>query len=396
MRNRILNNWRFKLSAIIISTLLWLFIYAEHQPRFRTDYPVNIEYTNLPISYRLLDRQDVIRVRLQGEPASLNNLSDDSLKAVVDLAGLEEGSHRVQVKIINNTTARLVRRNHTITVGLENLNSIEMPVKLGFYGTLPLGMRLGQVNYNPEKVVIYGQTEDLARVQRVVANIELTDRQNTFRESVELTAVDEDGVPLEDVVKMDPPKIVAVVPVEKEFVKVVPITPRFTKGSGKSGFSEADFYPTVVSLVGNEEALRRIKTIETEEFDLSRCEEGGVFPLRLDTPRNVFANVERVTLSCASDRETTLSFLVNIKVLNLCDKCTYQIEPRKIKVNITGPDNEVNQIKISQISAVVDALGLSGGKHHPEVHVGLTPGVENADISYLQDTVTLTISKKED
>ncbi len=396
MRKKILNNWRYKVSAIVISTLLWLFIYSEHQPRFRADYPVNIQYLNLPISLRLVDREDVLRIRLQGEPAALNNVNNETLKATVDLAGLGEGIHRVQVKVFNSTGARLVRRNHNVQVELEKLNSIEMPVKLGFFGSLPVGMRLGHVTFTPEKVVIYGQTDELALVHLVVANIDLTEKQKTFRVNVRLSAVDDQGVPLDDTVKIDPERITAVVPVKKEFVKVVPITPRFKKGSGKGGFSEADFYPTVVNLVGNEDALRDIKTIETEEFDLSRCEEGGVFPLRLDTPRNVFANVDRVTLSCRSGQEITLSFLVNIKVLNLCENCTYQLIPKKMKVTITGPDNKVNQINISQISAVVDALGLKEGTHDVRLHVELSPGVENAQLDFNRDKVKLVISKKEE
>ena len=408
MKRFILNNYPYKILSILIATLLWWFIYTEHNPQYQADITLTLRYENLPPSLVVHEAPEVVRISLRGESDEVNDPDKNKIKAVVDLAGLEEGTHEVDVQIINNTEAKVLDRSVNIRITLEELPRIELPVRLRFEGILPLGLRLvqGKNRFWPTRVSLYGEEENLARADHVVASIDLTDRHKSFREKIALTATDEAGDELHDV-RIYPPKIEAEVFIERESVKVAPVVLRYKRGyAGESG-TRVEIYPKVVSLVGDKEVLSGISSVSTEEFDYSLCNEADFVSLMLVYPQNVTASVERVTVSCEPPKEIARSFGVKAKVINLCEKCECEscevtpqgdmILPSNIEVVTTGPSSEVNSISISDVSAVLDLLGLEPGTNEVKVHASLKVDAEGVKISSVKpDKVKIKIGRIEE
>jgi len=408
LRRIILNNYRYKIVAVVIATLLWWFIYTEHNPQYQADITVPIQYQNLPASLMIEKGPEVVRLSLRGESVEVNDPDKELIKAMVDLAGLQEGEHTLDVQIINNTAAKVLDRSVSIDITLKELPKIELPVRLKFEGMLPLGLKLmqGRNRFWPTRVSLYGDEELLSMANHVMATINLTDRHKSFREKVPLEAADETGSVLRDI-RINPPTIEAEIFIEKESVKVVPVVLRYKRGYRGSESEKVDLFPKVVSLVGDEEVLNDIASVSTEEFDYSLCSEADFVSLLLVYPQTVTSSVERVTVSCEPPSEIARSFGVKAKVINLCEGCRCtkcelspqgeRIWPSNIEVVTTGPSADVNNISYSDISAVVDLLGLEPGSHEVKVHVSLKAEAENVSITNVKPgKVNITIESEEE
>lgn len=405
MKKFFVYNWRTKLMSLFIAVFLWWFVYSEHNPQFRKELVIPLKYVNLDVSLRKMDGPEDLRIKFRGDTDILNEVTEDNVTAYVDLKGLSEGKHREDVNVVNKTGARIVGRNPSVEIELKKLNKIEMPVNLRFYGMLPIGLKLGQVG-RPISVSIYGESRELDRVAQVVAAVDLTDRNESFSQKVKLQALNQSGVVISDL-NIFPSDIEASVPVVKESEITVPIVMRYRQGTWSDNGQYIDYSPKTVSLYGNEYALEKITSVSTEEFDMTRCDDGGFFSLKLEYPNNVMPSVERVTLSCEPPEVIARSFIVNVEVMNLCEKCECKgcdirllvregvdaIIPSGVEVFTMGPNSRVNNIGISDIQAVVDLKGLKPGTHKVEPHVTLKKQVDDVKITVEPSTLNISIQK---
>jgi len=404
LKRLLLNNYRFKLTSIVIAVMLWWFVYSEHHPQYRAEISIPVTYENLAKSMRIQKGPEKIRVRLSGETEALKDADERKIKAIVDLGSLAEGKHVVTVRLENETSARVLGRNLTEEVELKKLNKTELPVSFKFHGALPLGLRMGQM-LMPGKISVYGTMEDLTSLGRVRADIDLSNHKESFSERVTLKAVDKSGVVMSHV-NLDPNRITVRIPVEKESEILVPIVLKQKKSRDKGDFDKVDFTPTQVTLYGDEAALKNISSLDTEEFDLSLCSKGGVFAIRLIYPADVIPSEKRVTVSCEPPKEISREFEVNVKAINICEDCYCEgcdrimaqselqtVLPDGVKVITTGPNHEVNRIKFSDISSVADLLDLPPGRHRVRLHVSLTAEVQDVYVNFSPEEMDIIIVK---
>jgi len=392
MKTIFLNNYRIKIVSILLATGIWWFIYASHHPTISSPVSVKIQYENLSPDYRLIAPRRTVRVELSGDSQAIEGVTSENLQARVDLSSYGEGRRPAAVNILNYTGAQVIRGSGPIVVNIRRLNKIELPVKLNFSGSLPVGFALGRVTYHPANASIYGEEEELSRIGKLIASIDLTDRTKSFQTKALLKAQDTRGRTVSDT-NIRPSAVTVDVPIQSKYTRTVPINPKFKAGSTYQGSEKAGFYPTTITLVGDEDILRGINSVDSEEFDPALCGEGGVIPLQLKLPKNVFVNVSQVTFSCEPPRRVSRSFLVTIHTTHLCEGCKATLEPDEVEVATEGSEETVNAINITDVSAFVDLKGLDPGKHSVEPDVNLNETIRDVKLRYSTGAVKVTISK---
>jgi YbbR domain-containing protein len=392
MKRLLLNNYKVKIVSVLLATGLWWFIYTGHHPTISSPVAVKIRYDNLSPQFRLVAPQKTVRVELSGESQLIADIGPDNLKAVVDLKGARKGRFMLPVNVVNLTGAQVIRNPAPVTVRIEQLNKIQLPVKLNFYGLLPVGFAPGRMTFHPRKVSVYGDEDGLSRAVEVVAAIDLTDRTKEFQTEARLRAEDAGGRVIPNL-NISPEKISADILIQSKHTRIVRITPRFKPGSSFRGLKDANFYPATVTLIGDAGVLKSIWSVESDEFDLSLCREGGMFPLQLKLPKNVSANTTQVTITCEPRKRDTRSFLVTLRADNLCAGCDASIEPGEIEVTTEGPADAVDAIGISDISAAVDAKELQTGKYSLKPTVKLGGANSDVTVQFPSDEVKVTIAK---
>ena len=95
-RRWILNNWHFKLFALVAAFLLWSTYTSE--PSAEVAYIVRIEFRSLPPHLEIAgDFPTQVRLHVRGRPALLRRLSPADLGITVDLSDAQPGDMLVQL-----------------------------------------------------------------------------------------------------------------------------------------------------------------------------------------------------------------------------------------------------------------------------------------------------------
>lgn len=380
--------------AFIIAVSVWLYVYAEHGPRFQTTVAVPVKYVGVETGYYLADAPEKALVRLTGDPKAVAAVTPDKLSATVNLAGMGEGERRAPVRLKNSTQADAGRKKYFVRVKIARLKKVKRGVKVGFYGALRSGLVLGKVNYKPRQIYVYGLEKQVARVRLVRGNVDLGPRSESFSEEVSMTALDRDGISVPGV-KLSPDTVRVEVGLRNEGMKVAPIALRLRRGSGRPPDSmQMELYPSVVTLQGPEEALADVEYINTKEFDWRRCGEGGIFPVDIEIPADVTSSVAAISLSCSLSGARERRVAVPLAPANLADGLTARLRPTTVEVLLKGDEAALRELKKKDIQAVVDVSGLEPGVHNVAPSVGLRNEIGGIEAYTELDRVEVRIERK--
>jgi diadenylate cyclase len=97
---RLLGNWRLKLSALGIASLIWVLVFMTGSS-VRT-FTVPIEFENVPAGLEIAEPANaIIAVQLRAATRLFSTLDESQLVARVDLSGMKEGLHNLAVQADN-------------------------------------------------------------------------------------------------------------------------------------------------------------------------------------------------------------------------------------------------------------------------------------------------------
>ena len=181
MRLFYVENLPLKLLSLALATVLWFMIAGEKTSEMGLSVPVELK--NFPKDLELTgDAVNAVEVRLRASPSIIQSLGPQDVSAHVDLNGVVEGEH-----IVNLTAdsiripfgVKVVRINpSTLTLNLERTVQKVVPVRARLLGRPKAGYEVAEVTSNPPEVRVAGPK---SRVQEV---------EGAFTEPVSVEAAD--------------------------------------------------------------------------------------------------------------------------------------------------------------------------------------------------------------
>jgi YbbR domain-containing protein len=190
----LLQNVPLKLASVGLATLLWLVIAGEKTSEMGLSIP--LELKNFPKDLELTgDAVNAVEVRLRASPSIIQSLGPGDVSAHVDLTGVQEGEH-----IVNLTSdsiripfgVQVVRINPaTLTLNLERTVQKTVPVRPRVLGRPAPGHEVAEVTSNPAEVSVTGPK---SRVQEVEGAF----TEPVSVESAEATVVENVNLGLDD------------------------------------------------------------------------------------------------------------------------------------------------------------------------------------------------------
>ncbi len=163
----LLQNLPLKLVSLALATMLWLVIAGEKTSEMGLAVP--LELKNFPKDLELTgDAVNAVEVRLRASPSMIQSLGPGDVSAHVDLSGVQEGEH-----IVNLTAdsiripfgVQVVRINpSTLTLNLERTVQKMVPVRPRVLGRPAPGQEVVEVTSSPSEVRVTGPK---SRVQEV-------------------------------------------------------------------------------------------------------------------------------------------------------------------------------------------------------------------------------------
>ena len=152
-------HWELKLIALLVAFTLWFFVATSEQSQLAVAAPV--EYVGLAPSLVLVSGQrESIDVEVRAVRSVVARLGPETVRARVDLAGLEEGESMVQVTpgdVQVPPGATVTRINPSrLALTLATAATSEVKVTPQVHGTPPPGFAVRRVDVEPPRVMIKG------------------------------------------------------------------------------------------------------------------------------------------------------------------------------------------------------------------------------------------------
>ncbi len=324
----------------------------------------------------------------------------DSVRAIVDLSGLESGTHKLDVVVqVDARPVRIISVSPaTLEVTLEILATRTLPVTLVVSGETAVGYQAGEAIIDPATVTVSGPDSLVARVETVRAALTLNNNREGVDINLGLIGYDHDGSPVSGVTLL-PESIHVSMPVTQMggyrdlAVKVV------TVGRPDSGYRPASVaaFPAIVTVYSANALLIEALPgyVETVPLDLSGARDNIEKRLNLVLPADVTLVGEKNVLVQVGIVPIQGSLTVAyrpVTVEGLGTGLKAQVSPVTVDVILSGPIPALESLYASDITVSVDLTGRGIGTYQ------LTPVVtiSSEDVvaeSILPATVQVIITR---
>lgn len=373
MRKWVTENFWLKVASVAIAFLLWMLVVYTYDPAATADFTLGVNVINgeaiesLGKVYEIIEG-DVISIRVKANASLIKNLKVSDFKATADVSKLSPTYH-ANIDVVctksDNVEITIVSKAKLLAVKLEDLVKKQFPVTVETFGEAEHGYYIGSSIPKPNLITVSGGKKSIEKISAVKAVVDVNGASSSFFEKAEPKAYDVDGNEIvTGSLKYSEETVSVGVNIYK--TKKVPVFVR-TTGKPYKGYAvkELSFQPknAVIAAPGN--VLDNISSIIMQlniDGQITDVEEAlnlydylpeGVHLVDKDTKVNVKCNIIRLF---AKEIEVLPS---DITLLNKSDKFTYEfISEDKLKFNITGMSDKVEDVSVSDLSPFIDVADI--------------------------------------
>lgn len=418
MANNILKtlskNLGFKILAVLFAFTLWVTVYNLDDPTKTKPLTVNVTVTNKEVLeelgkyYEIQDGTGKVSFSVTAPRSILDKLDESDFVAEANLQHLaidEDGvTGTMPIDIyctanVNGNSIKISSTNKSLKVSLEDLMTKQFVVRAYAVGEVAEGYALGEVDVTaPNVLKVSGPKSIVSQIASAVATVDvsgMSDSWTTYRATPIL--MDADGreidttrLTLSDTMVNVEAKILNT---KEVTISVVP-TGNVANGYKVTGISTN---PTTVLLKGNKTLLNSINEILIPENIVSIEGANKNITAAVDVSEYIPEGAELVNLEQATvnititvDKIKTKSFNINtddIIVSGLPTHTTMEYALSSVAVNITGLEEDVNELTAAMLAASIDVTDLGTGTHE----VDLVLDLDETKYEYRTVKVTVTI-----
>lgn len=392
-----------RICCIFASFCLWLYIsYCEN--------PINTyKLKNVPVQLTNLDALDqsnlaiipaqkyTVSFTIRGQNLDVMKTKQSDFKVVADMSlyVLKKGQNKIPVQIIHYPSNINVENaeNMWVDVELDELGEKTLNVKTKVEGSPKNGYYYYGGIVSPEKVKVSGPKKYVDSVDTVVGTVNINGLSKDTKLTAELQAYDSEGKVVTNV-KLQPASATITVPIKRS--KKVGVNLK-TEGQAAAGINikSIALEQQTVQLLGDEDVLSDISSVNTEPVDLSKVTDTKKISAKLDLPDGVTVLGTNTYVAVDATVEKTIqkTFSVNINTINVDNKFNSAVDTQTAKVTVSGFESIINNIKDGDIKCTADCTSLQEGVHQIQVSETLPQGVTN--VSIVPGAVNVNITKKQ-
>jgi YbbR domain-containing protein len=359
------------LMAFILAMVVWISAVIAADPNVENPLGrgVTLEVENLaPDLLVMNDIPDQVRLTLNAPNSRWRLLNSDprSIRARIDLDGLDAGEHRVEVDVLPAITpVRVVDIDPVeIVVVLEPQVTRTEPINLIVEGEPALGYVAGPPRLDPDEVVVSGPATLVAKVRTIQAYLEIAGERQTLESSLPLRALDESGEIVQGIT-LSPQTVNITQPITLlggYRNVIVRVDTQDTSPAPGYRLTNIVVTPPSVIVFSSDPALVEGLPgyIETQPLDLTGAEEDIETFLELQTPEGItVVNDQKVLVQVSiSPIESNLRIAVPVEVIGMTPGDKTVISPDVVDVILSGPVPDLDALKPGDIRVVVDISGL--------------------------------------
>jgi len=394
------------LTAFILALAVWISAVTANDPIVEKTYPTSVPVEVIGQDSNLIVTSPMpVSVSLVlSAPQSIWNLpltETDAVRAVVDLSGLEPGTHTlpIQVQIVPRPVRKVVQSPLNVTLTLERLAVKELPVNLVTRGSPAIGYLAGVPVISPVMVTVTGPATQVDRVTRVRATLDINQANQTINRTIGLVALDANEAAVTGVTIV-PQEVTVSQEISQRFgyrnvvVKVV-VTGQVANGYRLTNISV--FPPAVTVFSADPQVVSDLPGfVETVPLDISGAKDDLDVSLALDLPDGVSVVGDQVEVLvrvgiAAIESSLTLPN-VPVEVTGLQPGLRATVSPENVTVIISGPVALLDRLKATDVRVVVNLSQFIAGTYQVEPEIEILIPELSAE-SVLPETIEVTITR---
>ncbi len=298
MWSRIGHNLPSKIFAIVCAILLWFYVHTRENPLLTQEIKAEPMVKDLAPNLVITSSLPPITMSIKAPKKKLETLDLNNLKPWISLFGKGEGTYVVPVNLSPPPGVSLSYSPKRLSVTLEKLFSVEIPVQLVISSPLPPGFSLRNLRLQPPKVTVYAPSSLLNRLGTAQVFFDLN--QGETEAILPVVLLGKDNTPLSGV-KILPPliKVSALLRGPTTVLtKTLPIVPKLV-GSLPPNLSlqRVEVSPAMVTVTGPSPVVIPLDKVETEPIYLSDITSTSSLQVALSPIDKVrFLDVDKVTI----------------------------------------------------------------------------------------------------
>ena len=423
MKSRLLSHPGLKAASLIVAFAVWLIIMNISNPVIRktiTNVPVNVTNASyvesMNLSYALAPGNDTVSVMVEANRSIVERLNAGKITATADLTQIiDMDSNPVMVPVVVNVPGvnpnAVVVTPGNIEINLEEMESKEFVINAVSGSSTPArGYEVGTMTCIPERVTIRGPKSMIQRLDKVLAEVDVSYLSEDADLIATLHVVDRNGDELTEsrmkYLTFSASEVVVHVTLFRVWPDIGISAETYGEPSPGYYVGEISVTPETISIAGSDEALAEFKaagkritiTSESRAVDISGA--SGDVEIRVNITDYLPAGIrlasgfsDTVLVSVKILEFNTKSIEIdtkNIVKANLGDNLNAVFDNPTVDIRVKGSDAALSALSAEMISAEVDLSGISAGTFMLPVTVELPAGISLAEEPQAEITITET------
>ena len=398
----LLRNWHLKLSAVLLSTVLYTGLVFSGS--FSEDsLSIRLIGINAPDSSIVLSGDlGLVEVRYRTSNELTATVSEQAFTATVDLSqyDMERAPEPqvldVDVESLFEGVDILGVTPGSVRVAIDRVEVRTVPVEVDT-GEVPEGLEIDDPVVSAEEVQVRGPASVVRTVDRARALVRIDASAIDINEPVDLVAVDVQGQPVgTGLIDIEPETVSVQIDVrETETTQTVPVRPEIA-GTPAPGFalSSLSVEPATVTLRGLPADLAGVDAVLTEPLSIDGASADQSFEAALVLPEGTeladgsseaLATVTATIVPSVSSRTFVVGVVCTGAGNNACLSSLDQIT-----LTLSGPGGALAALGADDLTPALNVSGLTPGTHDVTPTVPALPdGVELLEV--VPGSVSVTI-----
>lgn len=368
-----------KILCVLAAFVLWIYVMQVESPEY--EYEISSVPVELENARVLQDESGLsvysgngnrINVTVAGKKSIVTKLTADDIKATADLSRIKEaGRQSLEVSFDLPEDVTLVSNGSaSVTVYVDETESKSLPISVKFKDdfVIEAPYEFGKPTTDIDTVTVTGPKLRINELESAVTVIEMANLKSTFTTSAEISLVDINGNSVDtSYFAMSETKTNVTVPIY--LTKEYPIQVRFKNGFVDESLVKVTCEPESLKIKGDAAKLDG----DSLPFDVIEIDETAIITAPYTETRNITLGDGLTLISDSTQVKITVEYdssvrtkeftVSDIKVSGNRSDSKCEVLSESLSVTLRGLASQLERIKASDITAVVelDGLDIAGG-----------------------------------
>lgn len=290
-------NMPARLMSLLIACMLWVYVTMDKNPTVERGYDVHLNQLNIPGTMTVYNAPDTVRVRLRGPRTILNDKTGNEITASVDLKNVVRGQQKLPVQVRTRVGEVIAIIPKDVPLYVDVLDHKTVPVNTRMVGAAREDMALGNIIIEPNNVEIRGAANQIAKISRVIAPIDVTDKEGNFESESNLVAINDEGYDVPDMT-ITPNRVTVKATMMPQLLTVELPVHFVYEGAVAEGYEikSAVAEPAKVKISAAPSKLKGMTVINTKPVKVAKLRDNSNPLVELDLPKDAIVDASMVKI----------------------------------------------------------------------------------------------------